>query len=91
MKRCPKCGTFYDGVDQTVCEKDDVALEVVREAGTTQDPLIGTVVDGRYEILDVLGRGGMGAVYRAQQTSVAREIALKVITGETTATDVNIV
>ena len=85
MKRCPVCGTFYDGADKLVCDADGAELEVVRETGTEQDPLIGTIVDGRYEILGVLGRGGMGSVYRAQQTSVEREIALKVIVGETSA------
>ena len=55
------------------------------ENGRSQrDPLIGTVVDGRFHVLSVLGQGGMGAVYRAVQTSVEREVALKVISGEVT-------
>ncbi|MCY2964690.1 MAG: serine/threonine-protein kinase, partial [Planctomycetota bacterium] len=32
-----------------------------------------------YELLDVLGRGGMGVVYTARQTSVNREVAVKMI------------
>ncbi|MBV8761528.1 MAG: serine/threonine protein kinase [Deltaproteobacteria bacterium] len=43
------------------------------------DPLIGQVLDGRFEILGPLGRGGMGTVYRAKQRSIDREIALKLI------------
>ncbi len=45
----------------------------------TGDPLIGATVDDRYTILEKIGIGGMGSVYRARQTSVDREIAVKVM------------
>lgn len=42
----------------------------------------GTVLGARYEILQLLGQGGMGAVYKAQDRELERFIALKVIRPE---------
>ena len=43
------------------------------------DPLLGRVLDGKFTLLSVLGRGGMGVVYRAHQKSLERPIALKLM------------
>ena len=40
---------------------------------------IGSVIDGRYEILGLLAEGGMGAVFRARRILLGDEVALKVI------------
>ena len=38
----------------------------------------GTVFEGKYEVLDLIGRGGMGYVFRGRDQSLGRDVAIKV-------------
>jgi tRNA A-37 threonylcarbamoyl transferase component Bud32 len=51
---------------------------------TPPDPLIGQVLDGRYEVEKVLGAGGMGLVYKAKHVVLGKALAVKVLKQEVT-------
>jgi len=68
---CEKCGAALTGVRVT-SPSPTMTLQV--PAGELQR---GSLFAGRFEILDKLGSGGMGAVYRVMDTKVHEEIALK--------------
>ena len=43
------------------------------------DPMIGYLLDGRYELLEVIGSGGMSIVYKAQLKNVNKQFAVKTL------------
>lgn len=49
--------------------------------------MLGQTMDGKYQIVRLLGQGGMGAVYEAAHTGTGRRVALKVIIAETVSRD----
>ena len=46
---------------------------------TVADPLVGHLVDGRYEVVSKIARGGMATVYEALDTRLDRPVGLKVM------------
>jgi serine/threonine protein kinase len=46
---------------------------------TTDDKFVGKTLPGGYHILDLISVGGMGRVYRAEQSALGRTVAVKII------------
>ncbi len=46
------------------------------------DPLVGRLVADRYRIVELIGRGGMGVVYKAEHVHIGKFVALKLLHGE---------
>src|SRR5689334_11427782 len=42
---------------------------------------IGTMVEGKYRLVDSIGEGGMGVVYKVEQVLLNRQMALKTLAG----------
>src|SRR5690242_16383014 len=61
-KRCTRCGGRYPA-DFRVCPRDAIPLEDAPEGA---DPMLGVCLNGTYEIVRMIGEGGMGRVYEAR-------------------------
>lgn len=75
MKYCTACNAKYDD-SVSFCAVDGEVLEA--------DPasIVNTVLDGQYQMEALLGKGGMGAVYRARHILLGDRVAIKVLPPE---------
>ncbi|MBX3192529.1 MAG: protein kinase [Labilithrix sp.] len=64
------------GGDRHEAERAELASD------SRRDPLIGSLVNGKYRVTSAIARGGMGRIYYATQVPLERPVALKVVQGD---------
>jgi serine/threonine-protein kinase len=75
-RRCPSCERRYPA-EFRVCPRDATPLE---DAPDGEDPMIGQLLGGCYEVVRVVGEGGMGRVYEARHKRLpTRRFAVKML------------
>jgi serine/threonine protein kinase len=72
MKYCPTCKAKYED-SVSFCANDG---EVLEDDATA---IVDSTLDGQYHIESMLGKGGMGAVYRARHILLGDKVAIKVL------------
>jgi len=88
---CPKCH-FDNPETQRFCGECGAQLPPAKDirpevTETIQTPIkeltTGSIFAGRYQIIEELGHGGMGRVYKVQDTDIKEKVALKLLRPDT--------
>ncbi|GAG47438.1 unnamed protein product, partial [marine sediment metagenome] len=91
--KCPKCDSdntntarYCSNCATPLPSSEEIPASPTKTLETPTEELTrGTTFAGRYEIIEELGKGGMGKVYRVEDKKIKEEVALKLIKPEIAA------
>ena len=64
---------------ETAHASEAAPVRADRRITASNQAWLGTIVDGRYRVLEVIGRGGMGVVYKVEHVRMGKIAAMKVL------------
>ncbi|MCG8418976.1 MAG: serine/threonine protein kinase [Proteobacteria bacterium] len=75
-------GSHRGGDGRGAGDSNLLAGTPARRASDRHDPWLGKIIDNRYHVLEVIGRGGMGVVYKVEHQRMGKIAAMKVLHNE---------
>ena len=89
MKFCGRCGADMHRASrlQREAEREFASTKASRHATSSErrsdnEAWLGRVIDNRYRIVELIGRGGMGVVYKVEHQRMGKIAALKMLHGD---------
>src|SRR6185312_417928 len=82
MRHCTQCGAATPD-DARFCPR--CGAPVI--APSTSDSMIGKVILDRYKLIEKIGQGGSGAIYRGEHTTLKKKVAVKLLHSQLSSDD----
>jgi serine/threonine-protein kinase len=85
MRWCGRCRRRFYEAHASYCPYDGGRLEAPEDPDPAgEDPLLGTTLLGQFHLVSPIGSGAMGTVYRAWQSGMERQVAVKLLRSDLT-------
>jgi serine/threonine protein kinase len=86
MRWCGRCRRRFYEAHASYCPYDGGRLESPEDPDPTEgdDPVVGTTLLGQFHLVAPIGSGAMGTVYRAWQSGMERQVAVKLLRADLT-------